>query len=397
MSEVLNARETRKNLHSQLLVTASAIALIGLAYGMSKAHAADGDSDHPLVWIELGGQLSRLDDGQMAFAPPLAAARPSIFTPSQEFERPPRYSLDEIGKISFKPGGSNWVLSASVQYGHTSSKKDINQQTSPLPNIIHYTVPGSAPKQSTQPAIAERFADTTARIDEHHFITDFQVGKDVGVGMFGGGNGSSVFGLGVRFAQFGSTSDFALKSDPDWKRLYKNLNYPPVVNNQKAVTASPYHINAASLRASRSFHGIGPSISWNASSPFAGDTKDGELLFDWGAKAALLFGRQKAAIHHQSSARYHPAHTQYGGKYNGQRHLVFHTSPPDHIRSRTVMVPNVGGFAGLTFRVGNFKMSAGYRADLFFGPMDGGIDTAKKENVGFYGPFASISVGIGGR
>jgi hypothetical protein len=28
--------------------------------------------------------------------------------------------------------------------------------------------------------------------------------------------------------------------------------------------------------------------------------------------------------------------------------------------------------------------------------MDGGIDTAKMENVGFYGPFASVSVEIGG-
>lgn len=44
----------------------------------------------------------------------------------------------------------------------------------------------------------------------------------------------------------------------------------------------------------------------------------------------------------------------------------------------------------------NFKMNAGYRADLFFHAMDGGIDTRKSENVGFYGPFASVSVGLGG-
>ncbi len=60
------------------------------------------------------------------------------------------------------------------------------------------------------------------------------------------------------------------------------------------------------------------------------------------------------------------------------------------------MVPNVGGFAGFTFRLQDFKVSAGYRADFFFGAMDGGVDTAKKENVGFYGPFATVSVGLGG-
>ena len=42
------------------------------------------------------------------------------------------------------------------------------------------------------------------------------------------------------------------------------------------------------------------------------------------------------------------------------------------------------------------EVDLGYRADVFFGAMDGGIETRKSENVGFYGPFASVSVGIGG-
>jgi len=68
----------------------------------------------------------------------------------------------------------------------------------------------------------------------------------------------------------------------------------------------------------------------------------------------------------------------------------------DHDRSRSVVVPNVGGFAGLSFRYSNAKVSFGYRADFFFGAMDGGLDMARKENQGFYGPFASISIGLGG-
>ena len=67
-----------------------------------------------------------------------------------------------------------------------------------------------------------------------------------------------------------------------------------------------------------------------------------------------------------------------------------------HTRAKFATVPNIGGFAGASWRIQNFKVSAGYRADLFFGAMDGGIDAAKKENVGFYGPFASVSVGLGG-
>jgi hypothetical protein len=59
-------------------------------------------------------------------------------------------------------------------------------------------------------------------------------------------------------------------------------------------------------------------------------------------------------------------------------------------------VPNIGGMAGLSLKFPNAKVSLGYRADFFFGAMDGGIDIAHKENVGFYGPFAAISIGLGG-
>ncbi len=116
------------------------------------------------------------------------------------------------------------------------------------------------------------------------------------------------------------------------------------------------------------------------------------FLFDWRANAALLIGRQKATIHHQSTAQYQTGHSVFG--HLPPRVLLFQhsTNPPP--RARTVTVPNVGGFAGLTFRVENFKISAGYRADLSFGAMDGGIDAAKSENRSFYGPFASISIGL---
>jgi hypothetical protein len=61
-----------------------------------------------------------------------------------------------------------------------------------------------------------------------------------------------------------------------------------------------------------------------------------------------------------------------------------------------VTVPNIGGFAGLSFRYNVAKISFGYRADFFFGAMDGGIDTRKNYDRNFYGPFASVSIGLGG-
>ena len=58
-------------------------------------------------------------------------------------------------------------------------------------------------------------------------------------------------------------------------------------------------------------------------------------------------------------------------------------------------MPNLGGFAGASWRVKNFKLSLGYRADFFFGAMDTGQDFAKRSNVGFYGPFANVTIGLG--
>ena len=72
------------------------------------------------------------------------------------------------------------------------------------------------------------------------------------------------------------------------------------------------------------------------------------------------------------------------------------SKPADRNRARNVTIPNIGGFAGISFKYADAKLALGYRADLFFNAMDGGIDTRKSENVGFYGPFATVSVGLGG-
>ena len=120
-----------------------------------------------------------------------------------------------------------------------------------------------------------------------------------------------------------------------------------------------------------------------------GNPQNGEVTFDWGANAAVLFGRQKAHVRHLESGHYHRA----GRNILPRSIIILHIHRDT---DRIVTVPNVGGFAGAIWRIENFKVSLGYRADFFFGAMDGGIDAAKSENRGFYGPFASVSVGIGG-
>src|SRR6185312_11660722 len=126
MSELIqNNRKTQARW--QLLATASAIALLGYTGGA----AAQGDE--PQLWIELGGQMTRLDVGQETFSPAFPQKRPAMFAPSTDFEELPHQSVDETGKLSFRPSGSDWVFSAGVRYGRSVRKMDKNQQTFPKP------------------------------------------------------------------------------------------------------------------------------------------------------------------------------------------------------------------------------------------------------------------------
>jgi iron complex outermembrane recepter protein len=385
MSELINKNDNRTTIRWKLLTGASALAL---AYTSLLGTSRAEDADRPSVWLELGGQLSQLQDGQETFAPPLTAGRPAIFAPSQKFENPPRFSIDEYGKLSFQPESSDWSFSASTQYGRSSSYKHEEQQTNP---VATYKYPlSSRPIKLTDVPVAHKFAETSARNSEKHVVLDFQAGKDLGLGLFANQAGSSRVNIGVRIAQFKSASNFALKSDPDWNFEQKYVSF---YGYHLHLINQPFHTNRASLIAERSFRGIGPSVSWESSLPLGGNVQDGEIVADFGIDAALLFGRQKAKTHHQSTGR-------YGLVSVFRQTAVPHTTAqfpatPDHTRSRNVTVPNIGGSVGLSWRLQNFKMSLGYKADFFFGAIDGGIDTRKSENRGFFGPFASVSVGLG--
>ncbi|HTO41411.1 MAG TPA: hypothetical protein VL026_10585, partial [Rhizomicrobium sp.] len=134
--------------------------------------------------------------------------------------------------------------------------------------------------------------------------------------------------------------------------------------------------------------------SMNNSTRLFGDEEGGALNLDWGANVSLLFGRQRAETSHQETAKV--IRNVYGSPaVFGMTGNIAAPSVP-HTRSRTVTIPNLGGFAGLSYRFTNAKLSAGYRADFFFGAMDRGLDTRKSTTTGFHGPFATISIGLGG-
>src|SRR6185437_10154937 len=293
-------------------------------------------------------------------------------------DRAARYSDGIEGKISFLPDSSNWVFSASLRYGRSNGNKlfhqQLDRQVTRFPFFSKYLTKTAPPD----------YEETTTRNSESHLIADFQAGKDVGLGMFGH-DSTSTFAFGVRFAQFSGKSDTTIRARPDVHfvqgSIYGNvfpLNF--------------YHEYFASLQRAASFQGVGPSISWNASAPIGGQPDSGEIALDWGVNAAILFGRQKARTHHQSSGsyRYYPP-----GDITAIDVVPLPTHHGTGDRSRSVVVPNIGGFAGVSFRYDRARVSFGYRADVFFGAMDGGLDARKTYNRTFYGPFATVSIGLG--
>lgn len=391
MSELIQNNRRPVDMRWALLAGVSAMALLpSAAFGEAQSE------DRPTVWVELGGQFSQRGVDSELLSPAFTSMRPSYFSQSDGFEKQSRFGFDEYGKISVQPTGSDWVMSASIQYGRTSKNKRVHQQSSPPP--ISYVGTLEFPNTFQKYPHTVRRADTSVRNSEQHLVVDFEAGKDVGLGLFGR-NASSLVSLGVRFAQFTEKSRISLKSNPDWHfhtltRMYYGYHYQSVIQ--------PYHYNSAHLDASRSFHGLGPKVSWSGAVPFAGSSRGAELDFDWGINAAVLFGRQKAYVQDDVKVQYNDG--GIGPRYSlllglpafGELQTVYQHAHAPSTRSRSVVVPNLGAFAGLSFKYDAARVSFGYRADFFFDAMDGGIDVRKTYDRDFYGPFATISIGLGG-
>lgn len=397
MSELMNVQGGRQDFHWRLLSTASALALIASAQMADGARAEE--SARPTVWIELGPQLEQSNSGD-TFAPPFIANNDwgsmNLSSPA-EIQKMKVFSWGGEASAKFQPTNSDWSFSASVRYGRSTSGRHVHDQPKArslkFVNAGSYNYPHCCTTHYFTPTVTN-YHDTKATKNEAHAIIDFQVGKDVGLGLFGRNN-SSVISAGVRWAQFHSKSKVTVHARANenfYNALYLGYSaYFPPPNYSPTGRWHSYYLAGQS---DRSFHGIGPSISWKNSTPVLGNEERGEIAIDWGVNAAVLFGRQRAKLQHHTSGTYHiKYHNLLGYPYGYVPHYQQGASPA---RSRSVIVPNVGGFAGLSFKYPNAKVSFGYRADFFFGAMDNGIDTRKTADVGFHGPFATVSIGLGG-
>ena len=176
-------------------------------------------------------------------------------------------------------------------------------------------------------------------------MVDFEVGQDVGLGMFGM-NGSSVISGGLRYAHFQANTNVA------------------------AFFSSYYSTFNRAFTERRTYSGVGPIISWDASAPFF--NSDGPFSFDWGIDGAVLFGSHSARIDGFES-----------GVPTGSLK-----------RSKTSVVPSFDAYAALSYHCEDCgaKASLGYKVDSFFHVLDGGgLNGPENVNRIFYGPYLSVT------
>jgi len=380
MSELITQQSAQSGIRWQLLATVSALAITGASCAVP---AFAGDGDRPTVWIELGAQLDRVQGGEDPFLPPFLSANPRPFAPvsSAEIQRPPRYAFGGEGKITFQPDASDWSVSAAIRYGRSNSKRQLHQQTTEVRQSGKFLF-------NDDPFFAKltRFGDTVSAHRAGYAVADFMAGRDVGLGLLGG-KSSATIDFGVRFAQFTSSTSNTLRELPDqyFNRVPIPFTFNPDLHKYKSY--AHHHSYYAHNEIGRSFSGVGPTLSMNGSQEIAGSVEDVGVAFDWGVNAAVLFGRQKVRGSHKSSSLYFKS---FGyGPYSSSK-----PTPKNVARTRSVVVPNVGAFAGLSVNFPNSKVSLGYRGDFFFGAMDVGIDGRKSQTTSFHGPFAKISIGI---
>lgn len=385
MSELITAHASGTGLRWQLLATVSAVAMAA-AFPAQSVSAAE--ADRPTVWIEGGWHFDDVVGTNDPFVTPLdSETRASGFPSSTEIQRILAKAYGAEGSISFQPSHTDWVFSVSGRYGRAHTARNVHQEkplSGPTLKKTFLDGRGTIPYTPTLTGYVQQKADNS----ESHTILDFQVGKDLGIGLLGRGT-DSIISFGARYAQFSSRSQLDAHALPF--ASFEQFTTPGFLIHPKYKISTQFHASASYVDRHTSLHVVGPSISMSNTTGLIGQPDSGQLALDWSANAAILFGRQRVRVSHQATAQ------QLVYQFGYVSALGPIVAPPvAGTRSHSVVVPNLGGSAALSFRFTNAKVSLGYRADFFFGAMDRGLDVRDAGTVGFHGPFATVSIGLGG-
>ena len=352
----------------------------------------DHTGPYPLT-IELAGQVQRHDAPYEAPAPSFIDAFSPALQPAGLFNRDLDWGDGREVKLTWRPDGGPWKVSAGGRYGRTNN--DITR--------FHAEEVGSTGCFFGGPFAyyCEVFAgdpgyfrsttnhsDASARDSEEHQVIEFSVGRDVGLGLLDGMRSS--ISAGVRYARLKSKTAEWITGIPDWTipdgfAIAPNYGYP---EGKYKTTA---HIYEATFDTDREFKGAGPVLTWDASRRLLGDEDVGRIDIDWSLTGGVLFGKQKNTVSGLESVGYFE-----GEYYEAPADFSPLETPLNIHRSRSVEVPVLDLSLGLSYEIQRMKVSAGYRWERYFDVLDVGRDEHKDADRTIDGPYFKIAVGFGG-
>ena len=327
-----------------------------------------------LFQVEVGGMMSRFDRSVEPYTPdwitPAIASSPAVQNNDLDWG-----DIRDI-KLTYAPD-NGWRISGAYRFGRTN----VSDRGAAYEDIASGTqVQGNIGRIIDR----DNHAITAVRDSEEFSVADFMVGKEVGLGAFGDG-GKSAVSIGLRYANFESTSHVAMDGITD-------SYIAPAIGLKYGVQR--YEEFTTSLDSIREFEGAGPALSWDASVRLWGDDDSGHADVDWSVGGAVLFGRQSNDSSEDRWGRYT---RQVGTGFLLPVRTTFYNET-DVPRSRTddVTVPNLSLSLGLSYSIDRVKVSTGYSYDRFFDAIDGGVDEVQQHARTIHGPFLKLSLGFGG-
>jgi outer membrane receptor protein involved in Fe transport len=358
---------------------------------------ANREEPFPLT-VELGGQVQRHDAPNETLAP----ADADVFDgPLAIFDEAQAADLDwgdgRDVKVTWRPDAGPVSIAAQLRVGKTNfgSRASAEELVGPVCVVAdpdYCTALAGDPKYEPLTRITEvNNIDAVTFDREEHTIIDFKVGYDLGVGSIE----ESTLAAGIRYASLESNTDASLYGIPDWSITdgFYSSGVP--------VTRTLHNIDVA---ARREFEGWGPVLSWDAALPLLGSPEIGHLRLDWSIEAGVLFGDQHVTTTTDVMIREVtiPSDIYLYELMGALANSVFfpHTTTVVPTvtgrRSEAATVPVGGAALGLSYKVGGFKMGAGYRWERYFDAIDGGYEERESHDRTIDGPYFKIAVGFGG-
>lgn len=305
------------DLRRKLLGTASALALLGLSQFPGAARAGDMGDAPISITVDVAAQYTMAGGDKTAFGDPSGPI--------------PLVGLHDGGDglvaVNFARD-DGWVAGISVNFGRTGTSHGAFSYFSSSGPSSYYAGSGEVSHH------------------ELHQIVDFTVGREVGLGMFGL-DGNSAVSIGIEWANFSATTV------GDFSYSYKYDFSGPFTTNFRMTTK-------------RRFHGIGPVISWNASTPICDPSS--HLSFNWGAMASVLFGTRSVTSDDPD------------GDFTN--------------RSEDATVPRLSGYLGVGWHpMGDAsQISVGFAASAAWGVFEGSFEDSRFNVNRFgYGPYVDFT------